>query len=323
MSRKIFVTDDMGLDDAIVNIAAISPESAMLWPWLLPYFDDWGRADANPRRIKGEIVPLFDHVTTATVDAALKHFADAKVITLYEVDGARYMCIDPQKWFAYQTHIHREKRTTDGSRIPACPAFTPSNHTETPRVHEDSRDNAKTSAQSRETPRDSAQSRASPSPSTLPPFHPSKKKSGDASLSADECKGRESVTKLYVAYRQGLHKDRSLVEPIPNDAPWAEVKPHLAALDQLLAIGATPSQVLRATAKLRAEYEPKGLPTTLNGLISAWARVNVPQPVPLSLSTVEPPLAPEIEISDEEAERRIAEILAGPKTPKPVWEPLA
>lgn len=140
--------------------------------------------------------------------------------------------------------------------------------------------------------------------------------------SADEdC--QELVTKLYCAYRQGLHKDRSLVEPISNDAPWAEVKPHLAALDQLLAIGATPDQVLRATAKLRAEYEPKGLPTTLNGLISAWARVNVPSPVPLSFKTPEPQLAPEIEISEEEAQRRIAEILAGPKTPKPVWEPLA
>lgn len=278
MSRKIFVTDDMGLDEALVDIAATSPEAAMLWPWLLPYFDDWGRADASPRRIKGKIFPLFEHITPAVIETALKYFADAKIITLYEVDGARYMCIDPAKWFAYQTHIHREKRTTDGSRIPACPLFFPLNTANT-------RESASNSAQFRAIPRDSAQSRASPSPSpspsspysppvgegveessfqeqeqSIPPSEPSDPFAGEdltvTPLPAtrrrrDHSQKRdEEALALIQAFRHARY-DRPLTDPV---GPGEFDKVRQPAYD-LLTVNATADQVILATSTAMSRWE--------------------------------------------------------------------
>lgn len=122
MARKLFVTDDMGLDDALVSIADRNPKCAMLWPWIVPYFDDWGRADANPRRLKGKIFPNFDHITIANVQEMLTEFASAGLIELYEVGGKPFMAIEREKWFAFQVQIHAAKRVKDGSKHPVPPS---------------------------------------------------------------------------------------------------------------------------------------------------------------------------------------------------------
>jgi hypothetical protein len=50
---------------------------------------------------------------------------EVALITLYEVDGKRYMAVKPDKWFRYQTHIRQEKRDKDESRPPAPPGSRP------------------------------------------------------------------------------------------------------------------------------------------------------------------------------------------------------
>lgn len=259
MSRKIFVTDDMGLDEALIDIAATNPEAAMLWPWLLPYFDDWGRADASPRRIKGKIFPLFEHITPAAIEAALKHFADAKIITLYEVDGARYMCIDPVKWFAYQTHIHREKRITDGSRIPACSLFTPLNTA-------NARETDSPPAQSRAIPRDSAQSRASPSPSPSP--SPSQTREESTTTRDDQ-----GASAPVVSFSKG--KKTIITEP----DPFANQTEEDAAIHQLLATH--PHWESEARRRSEGKQNPQAYfnACVLNWSRGEWAPPAAPVPV--------------------------------------------
>ena len=174
MPRKLYVTDEMGLDDALADIAAVNLSGALMWPWIIPYFDDWGRAEASARRIKTRIFPYFDEITVDTVEAMLEAFAQAGLIRLYMDGGKRYMAIDREKWFRFQTHIHASKRTSEGSRYPALPnsvlaeAKQPSAE-----LRGNPRNCAETlkkqpATENRGTPRNSAENRASPSPSPSP-----------------------------------------------------------------------------------------------------------------------------------------------------------
>lgn len=160
MGRKVFITSDMSVDEKLVEVAEQKPQAALFWPWLLTAFDDWGRAEAAPKRLKAKVFPAITAVTSEDIAEALQLFTNAGLIIMYEVGGKPYMAIPPEKWFKYQTHIRREKRGNDRSRHPAPPNIS--------------------SARVRESARECAEPRAvaadcipSPSPSTLPPFHPS------------------------------------------------------------------------------------------------------------------------------------------------------
>lgn len=153
MARKAYVSSDMAHDEKLIDVAAECPEAALLWPWLITHFDDWGRAEANPKRIKAQLFPMNDLVTPELIDKAISLFHQYGLLTHYEVDGKRYIAIEPEKWFKYQTHIHKSKRENDQSRFPAPPVA-------------DTRESSRHSASPRENRRGIA-------PSTLPPYHPS------------------------------------------------------------------------------------------------------------------------------------------------------
>lgn len=121
MARKVYITSDMSVDEKLNAIAEDDPQAALLWPWLLTVFDDWGRAEANSRRLKAQVFPLNNMVTSDAIEAALTLYAQGGLILIYEVSGKRYMAIPQEKWFKYQTHIRGEKRSIDKSRIPAPP----------------------------------------------------------------------------------------------------------------------------------------------------------------------------------------------------------
>jgi DnaD/phage-associated family protein len=158
----------MSADETLDEIAEIEPLSAMMWPWFLTYFDDWGRAKASPREIKNSVFQANPLVTIDLIKKTLQLY-NPKLIRLYEVDGKWYMCIPSEKWFKFQTHIRSSKRETDASKIPAPPDVTPDN------------DN---SAQMREVARGIAEVAASardctPSPSPSPSLSPSPSKTND------------------------------------------------------------------------------------------------------------------------------------------------
>lgn len=159
MSRKVYVTDDMGKDEAILAVMDEDPTAAERWPWFIACFDDWGRSTANPRILAGGVFALMRHITPDVISATLKLYAKHGLIHLYAAGGRDFMYIDPETWYRYQTHIHAEKRgladdPKKGSKCPPPPA-------------RDSASIKESSAEARETPRDPAEIHASPS--TLPP----------------------------------------------------------------------------------------------------------------------------------------------------------
>jgi hypothetical protein len=108
----------MSYDETLSEIAEVDPIAAMMWPWILTYFDDWGRAKASPREIKNSVFQANDLITLEVISKAITIF-DGRLIEVYEVDGKPFMRINPDKWFKHQTHIRKEKRENDGSKHPA------------------------------------------------------------------------------------------------------------------------------------------------------------------------------------------------------------
>lgn len=119
MSRKVYISSDISEDEDIDDVGSEDALAALLWPWLLTSFDDWGRSEASPKRLKNRVFPANPIVTAEVIEKALGLFAKYGLITLYVVEGKQYMAIDQEKWFKYQTHIRREKRDKDGSKFPA------------------------------------------------------------------------------------------------------------------------------------------------------------------------------------------------------------
>ncbi|KKO51129.1 DnaD domain protein [Paenibacillus sp. DMB20] len=180
MARKVYVSSDMSADETLIDIAEIDPVANLLWPWFITAFDDWGRAQAAPKRIKNTIFPANDLVTVETINNALSLYHDHKLIQLYAVDGKEYMSINPEKWFKWQTHIRKEKRETDGSK---CPPPAEDDNSAQPRasardIAESSENAINRAALTAQGARDSAGLRANltdciPSPSLSPSPSPS------------------------------------------------------------------------------------------------------------------------------------------------------
>lgn len=163
MSRKIYITSDMALDNRLMDIAETDQEAALIWPWFLTMFDDWGRTEADPRRIKAQTFPSFPGLTAQRIAAITDIFVEAGIIVRYHAKGKAYLCIPTDKWFQYQTHIRGEKRNNDTSRFPAPPCAD-----DNEKIPDDI-----SSAQMRANARNLRENCASPSPSPSPSLSPS------------------------------------------------------------------------------------------------------------------------------------------------------
>lgn len=82
------------------KLTEVSLFAKLLFTWLIPHCDDAGHMDANPKIIKGIVVPLCDE-TWEDVDKALKELEKATLIEFYESDGRPYLEII--KWDEHQT----------------------------------------------------------------------------------------------------------------------------------------------------------------------------------------------------------------------------
>jgi len=120
MSRKRFITSDMSVDEKIAEIAAENPVAALMWPWFITGFDDWGRMEANPVKIKLSIFPAFPY-TPKDIEEAIDLYDKFGIVHKYEVDGKEYIAIEPEKYYKYQTYIRGSKREIDGSNCPPPP----------------------------------------------------------------------------------------------------------------------------------------------------------------------------------------------------------
>lgn len=181
MARKVFISSAIAEDEALIAVSGENPLAVCVWTYIIPFFDDWGRAEASAVKIKARAVPLFTVFTIELIQEALDLFGKFELIHLYEANGKKYMAIDPEKWFRYQSHIRAQKRVYDNDSPHPRPekhndwwdAQKPGGTLHT-NVEPDSNCNdralARTCAPMRE---DARICTPSPPPSTLPPILPS------------------------------------------------------------------------------------------------------------------------------------------------------
>ena len=90
MARKRFITSDMSIDEKIAEIAAENPVAALMWPWFITGFDDWGRMEAVPVKIKLSIFPAFPY-TPKDIEEAIDLYDKHELVYRYEIDGNMYI----------------------------------------------------------------------------------------------------------------------------------------------------------------------------------------------------------------------------------------
>ena len=126
MARKRFITSDMSIDEKIADIAVENPVAALMWPWFITGFDDWGRMEAVPVKIKLSIFPAFPY-TPKDIKEAIDLYDKYGIVHKYEVDGKVYIAVEPEKYYKYQTYIRGNKREIDGSN--SCTAVSSHRYT--------------------------------------------------------------------------------------------------------------------------------------------------------------------------------------------------
>lgn len=95
MSRKVYITSEMSIDERLLDVAEQDQLAALIWPWILTTFDDWGRAEAKPKKLKMKVFPGNEIVTVETIEAALNLYNKAGLIRIFKENGVPYIeCVD-------------------------------------------------------------------------------------------------------------------------------------------------------------------------------------------------------------------------------------
>lgn len=150
MARKRYITSAISTDRKLYALAEEDPTAALMWPWFVTAFDDWGRMNADPIEVKLTIFPAFPY-TSNDIAEAIKLFDKYGLAHYYVVDGKPYLAVNPQKWWKYQSYIKDERKNGKETSKHPPPPDPP---------WED-----KSSAKFADYPRTSAKNLPSPSPS--------------------------------------------------------------------------------------------------------------------------------------------------------------
>lgn len=87
-------------------------KGALLFTWIIPHVDDFGRLNADPRRIKAKIVPMRDDIPSNEILSLLEEMQSKNLIVLYTIEDEIYLQLS--KFEKHQSGLH--KRTE--SKIP-------------------------------------------------------------------------------------------------------------------------------------------------------------------------------------------------------------
>jgi hypothetical protein len=119
------------------EISKLSPETALLYTWCIPFLDVKGRILADIQVIKGVIVPYLDYMTHRKIKKCIEEITLKTDLVVYYGDNHKYMEF---KGFLKNQTIREDRETP--SEIPApTPAELQRNSSETPAQVNISKDN--------------------------------------------------------------------------------------------------------------------------------------------------------------------------------------
>lgn len=119
MAHKRFITSGISTDERLAPVAAEDVQCALMWPWLLLEFDDWGRAEFSPVRTKLSRFPAFAALSPEDIERAINLFIKHGLMHKYEEDDKSYLAVRPRSWIKHQTYLVGTKRPGADSKFPA------------------------------------------------------------------------------------------------------------------------------------------------------------------------------------------------------------
>lgn len=105
MSRKRYISTDISVSGKIEELTRRAGEYAViLWTWMTPHLDDWGRMEGEPDVVFFTVTPRFALLGRKPEDAekALHAMHELGLITWYKVNGKRYIQVNTDEWFDLQ-----------------------------------------------------------------------------------------------------------------------------------------------------------------------------------------------------------------------------
>lgn len=125
MARKRYITTDISLSGKVEKLARNAGEYAViLWTWMIPHLDDWGRMEGEADKVFFAVTPRFALLGKTPDDAekALQAMTELGLIQRYEVNGQLFIQVNTDTFYELQTYIPKAKREEDKSAYPAPPA---------------------------------------------------------------------------------------------------------------------------------------------------------------------------------------------------------
>jgi hypothetical protein len=122
MAEKRMINKSISISEQVNGLPTLFDK--LLFTWMIPHSDDFGRMPGSPPKLKALVVPMLE-VKLKDVEQALQNMHTAGLIIWYEVDGDKY--IQFPNFENHQTGLH--KRTK--SKFPEFPGSS-ENYVEIP-----------------------------------------------------------------------------------------------------------------------------------------------------------------------------------------------
>ncbi|WP_211750421.1 DnaD domain protein [Paenibacillus sp. Marseille-Q4541] len=117
MAEKRMISKVISISEKVNDLPNIF--SMLLFTWMIPHTDDFGRLAGSPSKVKALVVPMLDK-KKEEVAAALEELATHGLINWYEVDGERVIQI--LNFDKHQQGLHKRTR----SKFPDFPGSSDS-----------------------------------------------------------------------------------------------------------------------------------------------------------------------------------------------------
>lgn len=123
MAEKRMISKVISISEKVNELPDIF--DMLLFTWMIPHTDDFGRLAGTPAKVKALVVPMLDK-TNADVNIALEHLQAAGLIKWYENAGQKVVQIE--NFEAHQSGLHKRTRSkfpdppdNDSKQFPEVP----------------------------------------------------------------------------------------------------------------------------------------------------------------------------------------------------------
>lgn len=106
MAEKRMVSKSISVSEKVNDLPEIF--DMLLFTWLIPHSDDFGRLPGSPAKVKGLVVPMMDK-SKREIEESLGRLHDAELIQWYEIEGDKF--IQVLNFEKHQQGLHKRTKS--------------------------------------------------------------------------------------------------------------------------------------------------------------------------------------------------------------------